>query len=371
MTLRAKLFYSHLLMMVISIVTVALIAGLISGAVYEEITEVTIKTNSSPFGSTQIEEETTRTNTAFNKALLIGLGGAVVISLGIAFTISFFLSRRMTFPVQAMITVAKSIAGGNYSQRVAYRNQDEIGELTEHFNRMAESLENTEVSRRQLLADLTHELNTPLTSVVGCIEGLQDGTIASTEATYSVILDEALRLQRLVRDVQYLSTLEADIYLLHKEPLCVYDLLQSALSKLAIQYESKAVKLDINYPPPSLCVYADRDRIIQVLINLLGNALQYTPSGGQVITSIQLKGSIVEFIVRDTGIGIAASDLAHIFDRFYRVEKSRNRRSGGSGIGLTIAHHIIKAHGGDIWAKSAGLGHGSQFHFTLACAVTS
>jgi histidine kinase len=349
--------------MLSSIVTVAAITGVISGIVYEEITEVNTETN--PNNPTQIEEEITTTNTAFNKSLLVGLGGAIVISTGIALIVSLSLSQHMTSPIQAMITVTKSIAEGNYNHRIAYHNQDEIGELAGHLNHMAEALDTIEVSRRQLLTDLTHELNTPLTSIVGSIEGLQDGTITSTETTYSVILDEALRLQRLVHDVQYLSVMEANTYSFREEPLCVCDLLQSVSAKLDIQYESKAVKLDINYPPRSLLVWGDPDRIVQVLINLLGNALQYSSSGGQVITSIYDKGSFVEFIITDTGIGITASDLTQIFDRFYRIEKSRNRGSGGSGIGLTIAHQIIKAHGGQIWAESQGLGMGSQFHFTL------
>lgn len=372
MSLRWKLFFSHFLVIVIGIAIVAVITGVISVVTFEDITEVTSASTPDPNGPTiTLDEETTVVDSAMETALLLGLGWAIVISMGVAFVVSLTLSQRMASPIREMISATQSIAEGDYQRRVTYRSADEIGELAGHFNHMAQALGDTETTRRQLLADLTHELNTPLTSIVGCIEGLQDGTLVAPESSYEVIHDEALRLQRLVRDVQYLSAIAEDVFALQREAVDVGDLLGSVADKLWVQFESKAVALVIEEPPQPLSICADRDRMVQVLVNVLGNALQFTPGGGRVTAATQVVDDCVEFIVADTGIGIAQSDLKTIFQRFYRVEKSRNRRSGGSGIGLTIARYIVEAHGGRIWAESAGLDQGSQIHFTVNQTATS
>lgn len=370
MSLRTKLFYSHLLVMFISIITVALIAGLLSTFTFEEIINDENSINQiDGFIYPFYEEDIVTVDTALNISLIVGLGLASILSIGIAFLISLFLSKRMVLPIYDVIKASQRIADGHYNQRVSYHSQDEIGKLVGYFNHMADSLDNVEGTRRQLLADLTHELNTPLSGIISTIEGLQDGMLL-TETSHIVIHDEALRLQRLVRDVQYLSSVEANVYSLHRESLSVDKILHAVADKLRIQYENKSVQLIIDAPPYSLTVDADYDRITQVFINLLGNALQYTSAGGQVKTSIRVLEDKLEFIIADTGIGIAPFDLKHIFNRFYRVEKSRDRRSGGSGIGLTIAKTLVEAHQGCIWATSEGVGQGSQFHFTLPIAST-
>ena len=373
MNLRMKLFYSHVFVTVLSIITVAIIALVISNFAIDEINEDHQAATLDADGNLRIEtiEETTfDANETMQSALLIGLGVAGVISIGIALVVSLALSQRMIMPIRAMTEATSRIAEGNYTQRVSYQSHDELGQLADHFNLMATSLDNTETIRRELLADLTHELNTPLTSIMAAIEGLQDGTITDTETNHGMIYDEARRLQRLVRDVQYLSNVEADSYVLQREPLIANDVVQSAISRLAVQYESKGVQLIAELPKASPTICGDRDRIMQVLINLLGNALQNTPSGGQVIVAVQRCEQHAKFTITDTGIGIAKTDLKRIFDRFYRGDKSRNRRSGGSGIGLTIAHTIVTAHDGRIWAESQGVGHGSQFHMTIPLETT-
>jgi len=367
MNLRSRLFYSHLLISLLSTLIVVLVAGTIITFIYVEVSEVTTTTTvgTDTTESQAIVEEVEASKSPLLISIIPGFGVAIIVSTITALITSLTLSKQIVTPISHMTDAAQNIADGYYKQRITYESPDEIGALASHFNHMAESLDNTENTRRQLLADLTHEMNTPLTGIIGCIEGLQDGTLSSPGDNYTVIREEARRLQRLVQDVQRLSAIEEGIYTLDCKIVPVCDLLKSVADKLQFQYDSKNVQLCIDYPSESLTVFADEDRIVQVLINLLGNALQYTPPDGKVSISTQKNNNRVEFIITDTGSGIAESDLKQIFDRFYRVDKSRNRRSGGSGIGLTIARHLVEAHHGSIHAESVGLNMGSTFRFTL------
>jgi signal transduction histidine kinase len=242
---------------------------------------------------------------------------------------------------------------------------DELDQLGLSFNRMADKLEKTEAMRRQLIGDVSHELRTPLTAIKGYMEGLIDGVLPASAATFQQVFTEADRLQRLVNDLQELSRVEAGAYPLHIEPVSVYVLIECVVSRLNRQFEDKGISLETNLLAGIPMVHADKDRIIQVLTNLVGNALQYSLPGGIVrILASKRKDEII-ITVKDTGIGIAPDHLAHIFDRFYRADKSRARASGGSGIGLTIAQALVNAHHGRIWAESEGEGKGSSFHFTL------
>jgi two-component system sensor histidine kinase BaeS len=223
-----------------------------------------------------------------------------------------------------------------------------------------------ETLRRQLIGDVSHELRTPLTAIKGSMEGLIDGVIPATHETYQQIHQEADRLSRLVDDLQELSRVEAGAYPLDIRPVAVSTLVQTVLKRFAAQAQAKQIELRSDLPMDLPAVLADQDRITQVLTNLLGNALQYTPEGGQVTILATRHGDEILFSIIDTGIGIPAEYLPHLFTRFYRVDKSRSRQAGGgSGIGLTIARHLVEAHGGHIWAESAGEGQGSAFTFTL------
>jgi histidine kinase len=169
----------------------------------------------------------------------------------------------------------------------------------------------------------------------------------------------------LVNDLQELSRVEARAYELHRKPVSVQAVVDATVSRLGRQFEEKGVALETDLPPDLSPVYADEDRLGQVLLNLVGNALQYTAAGGRVAIRASRQRDEVYVSVTDTGIGISAEHLPHLFDRFYRVDKSRSRAGGGSGIGLTIARHLVEAHGGRIWAESPGLGKGSTLTFTL------
>lgn len=216
-----------------------------------------------------------------------------------------------------------------------------------------------------MIGDVTHELRTPLTAIKGYLEGLMDGVLPADPETYQQIQAEIDRLQRLVNDLQELSRVEAGAIQLQLALVSPISLVERILSTLGRQYEDKNIQLMIEVQPDLPDILVDKDRIIQVLTNLVGNALQYTPSGGNVSVKVSRDKSEVLFMVKDSGIGISAEQLPFIFNRFYRTDKSRNRASGGSGIGLTIAKALVQAHQGKIWAESKGEGKGSTFSFML------
>jgi histidine kinase len=301
----------------------------------------------------------------FDALLLAALSASAV-----AIVVGLFITRQIIAPVQALSQASRRIAAGSYSERVKLvadnpDDVDELGQLAQDFNRMAENLEQTEALRRQLIGDVSHELRTPLTTIKGSMEALIDGVLPAEPETFEQIYQEADRLQRLVDDLQELSRVEAGAFELSLQPVVLADLLHTTTTRLARQYAEKGVRLEIDLPPDLPKIQADADRLSQVLLNLVGNALQYTPAGGKVTVSARRQGEEVQVKVQDTGIGIAAEHLPHVFDRFYRADRSRARVSGGSGIGLTIARHLVVAHGGRIWAESPGEGQGSTFMFTM------
>jgi histidine kinase len=302
---------------------------------------------------------------SFNQALLLALLAAGVVAI----LISLLLSRGVVAPVRVLTTASQRIADGHYNERVPAAGSDELGQLAHSFNQMAEKLEQVESMRRQLIGDVSHELRTPLTAIKGSMEGLMDGVLPATPEIYQQIHQEADRLARLVDDLQELSRVEAGAYELKVRPLDVSVLAQTVIKRLSSQSESKHISVNFDLAPNLPPVLADEDRAMQVLTNLTGNALQYTPDGGKIFISGKRVDGEIQISVHDTGIGIPPEHLAHIFDRFYRVDKSRSRQSGGgSGIGLTIANALVEAHGGRIWAESAGEGQGSTFTFTLPIA---
>lgn len=290
-----------------------------------------------------------------------------------AVVLSVLISRQVVDPVRRMRTVSQRIADGHYEERVplgpvAPEEMDELWQLAVSLNQLASRLERIEAMRRQLIADVAHELRTPLSIVRGSLEGLMDGVLAADEETLLGLHAETGRLQRLVEDLQELSRAEARSVPLALGPVDPRRLVEVAVERLARQFEEKGVTLRAELPPALPTVRADEERAGQVLLNVLGNALQYTPSGRAVTVRATNAGSRVEIEVIDEGIGIAAEHLPHVFTRFYRVDRSRSRAGGGSGIGLTIARHLAEAQGGSLEAESAGPGQGSRFVFGLPVA---
>lgn len=302
---------------------------------------------------------------SFNEALIY----AALAATFVAVLLSVYLSRSIIAPVRAMSLATQRIADGHYKERVQVGGEDELAQLATRFNQMAEKLNEVEAMRRRLIGDVSHELRTPLTAIKGSMEGLMDGVLPATEETYQQIHAEADRLNRLVDDLQELSRVEAHAYQLDLRTLNVSDLVQTVTKRLSPQFEMKRISLKLELAPDLPRAMADEDRAVQVLTNLLGNALQYTPENGTVTLSAQPFQQEIKISVRDNGIGIPPEHLPHLFDRFYRVDKSRSRRAGGgSGIGLTIARALVEAQGGRLWAESEGEGAGSTFSFTLPAA---
>ncbi len=305
----------------------------------------------------------------FRAGMFEALGYAIGAALLAAVAVSIFLSRRIVSPLEKMAAASQRIAAGHYDERVSIEGADEIAELGARFNQMTEKLESTETMRRRLIGDVSHELRTPLTAIKGYMEGLIDGVLPPSAETFEQVHREADRLGRLVDDLQELSRVEAGAFILDIHPVHLTDLVQTTVKRLLPAYGKKTVQLHWSLPADLPLVLADEDRLIQVLTNLLANALMYTPASGTVTVTAAQVGGEVQVSVKDTGIGIPPESLPHIFDRFYRVDKSRSRGAGGgSGIGLTIAKAIIEVHGGKIWAESEGEGRGSTFTFTLQSA---
>lgn len=298
---------------------------------------------------------------AMTSSLLFAMGVAVVAAVAA----SFFVSQHIVAPLRRMAQASQRIASGHYAERVPVGGRDELGALGDSFNLMATSLEETERRRLALIADVAHELRTPLSTIEGYAEGLLDGVVEDSPETFALLHREAGRLRRLVDDLQELSRAEAKQLSLHPRPVAPKQLIETAIGRLRPQFEERGLLLSVEVPEGLPEVRADEDRVVQVLTNLLGNALRYTPAGGKVIARLSSSSDHVAFTVADTGIGIPPEHLPHLFERFYRVDRSRSRAAGGSGIGLTIARHLVEAQGGTIEAKSAGCGLGATFSFTL------
>jgi signal transduction histidine kinase len=304
-----------------------------------------------------------RLSTSIDRSLL--LGGSVAIA--IALLLTFILSRRITSPIGALARAARRLGRGDLSQRVELRGEGEVGALAQAFNSMAADLERAEQSRRNMVADVAHELRTPLSNIQGYLEAIRDGVMKPDATTMHSLNEEAALLSRLVNELQELTLAEAgELKLVYQEE-DIADLIKQAATPWRPHLTAKEISLSLDLPDRLPSVNIDWQRVNQVLHNLLENAVAYTHKGGAIKVAATTAGAWVEVSVADTGEGIPAEDLPNIFDRFYRVDKSRARATGGSGLGLTIAKRLVEAHGGKIAVQSK-LGKGSRFSFTLPVA---
>jgi len=295
-----------------------------------------------------------------NRNLLYGALGAVALSL----LLGLFLSSNLTRPVKELIKATRDIAQGDLEREVPVRSRDELGELTKSFNQMRVQLKQSRDLRTKMTADIAHELRTPLSIILGHTEALSEGKLEPSPETFDIVYDEAKRLSLLVEDLRTLTLSEAGELTLTLQAVSPSDLIDRVVGAFLPKARTLDDSLETDAPSDLPDVTADFHRIIQVLTNLLDNALRYTPSGGRLKLSARTVSDGVEFRVRDSGPGISESDLPHIFDRFYRGDKSRNRQDGGSGLGLAISKSIIEAHGGRIWAESTA-GEGAVIVFVL------
>ncbi|MFC2059304.1 sensor histidine kinase, partial [Chloroflexota bacterium] len=295
-----------------------------------------------------------------NTSLLIAgvAGGAVAILLGLV------LTRQITRPIQRLKRGAVRIADGDLSYRVKVEAKDELGELGESFNSMAAKLDNSEQARRRLLADITHDLRTPLSVIEGTVDAMLDGVYQPNPDNLGSIKEETAVLTSMVADLRDLSLAESGQLKLNVEPTSLAELVQRRVSQVEVIARKKNISLRTDIAKGLPLVDIDGGRIEQAVANLLTNALNYTTPGGSVTVTVLSCGDSILVSVTDTGEGITAENLAYIFERFYRVDDARSRKTGGAGLGLAIAKQMVELHGGKIRAESE-VGRGSTFSFTL------
>lgn len=305
-----------------------------------------------------------------NRSILI----SVLIAGGISLILVLVFSLHITAPVREMQKAAGEIARGNLNQRVPMRSNDELGDLARSFNHMAGSLANAEEQRRKMVADIAHELRTPMAVIQANTEAMQDGVLPLDLTQVDAIHAEAMLLGRLIDDLRLISLAEGGELHLEREETDLADLLRLAANRIRPQCQQKAVDLFLQVQDGLLHVCVDSDRITQVVNNLIGNALRHVPSGGAITVRAESTAEGAAVSVTDTGSGIAPEDLPWVFDRFYRADKSRARASGGSGLGLAIVKQLVEAHGGSVSAASPVFiapdqrGYGARITFTLPTA---
>ena len=284
----------------------------------------------------------------------------------IAFIVAFVLTRQIVKPVKRMRDAAKSIAAGNFDERIPVTSADEIGELSQSFNSMTESLSELENMRSSFISDVSHELRTPMTIISGFVEGVLDGTVpeADREKYLSTVLEEIKRLSRLVSELLEASRLEQGKTEIKKEPVDINRLLLETVFANEQRLNDKKINLDLNLDESTPLAFADKDSIKRVLINLIDNAIKFTPCEGKMLLTTLHKDKKVYVSVKNSGEGISKNDLRHIWERFYKTDKSRSNDKKGVGLGLHIVKTIISRHGGEIFAESEE-GKSATFTFVL------
>lgn len=307
---------------------------------------------------------------AVPQRLMVFIGvvcGFPLLSALIIFVIGAVVFRNLGTPLAEIMAAADAVAEGDLGTRVEEGGPGEFRRLARSFNRMTTELERADQQRRNLTADVAHELRTPLHILQGNLEGLQDGIYQPTPEHIAAMLDETQMLSRLVEDLQILSLAETGQLPLHLEPANIAELLADVGTSFSGPAEASGIDLlvETEGSAADLTITGDVERLDQVLSNLLGNALRYTLEGGQIQLSASAIPNGIQLIVRDTGEGISPEDLPYVFDRFWRGDKSRQRQSGsGSGLGLAIAKQFVLAHGGEIQVDSE-LGKGTAFTIYL------
>jgi signal transduction histidine kinase len=289
-------------------------------------------------------------------SLLGGITRAVLVAGLVAGLVALALAglfvRQITRPLAALNEASRRIAAGDLSARVLVKSRDELGNLAQAFNRMAASLQTQETLRRNLVADIAHELRTPLAGIQGTVEALEDGIFPLVPENLEPIHEQVTVLNRLVEDLRTIAHAEAGSLALNLAPVDLAELARNQAATFQSLAVSKQVQVVVETPESLPEVPGDSQRLGQVLGNLLNNALRHTPAGGTIRIVLQPKDGMVQLAVLDTGEGIPAEDLPFIFDRFFRADRSRSRETGGSGLGLAIARQLVEAHGGRIWAES-------------------
>lgn len=283
-----------------------------------------------------------------NGSIFLSAVGAIIIAL----ILGVILSRTITRPILELTKATHEVAGGNLHQQVPIRSRDEIGELAQSFNKMSGDLSRSFNLRKQMTADIAHELRTPLSLIIGHAEGVHDGVLQPNRENFEIIREEAERLEKLVNDLRTLSLADAGELSTEFQPVDINTFLSDIHSHYISLFNQKRISLDLEPAPVILKANLDPNRFAQVLNNILDNALRYTPEDGKVTLKAGGSGNKIEIVIQDSGEGVSPEEAQRLFDRFYRVDESRTRDDGGSGLGLAIARSIVEMHKGRIWAES-------------------
>ncbi len=301
----------------------------------------------------------------FLNRIRLAIALAAIAASLLALLLGALLARSITKPVKTLTAATKRVAQGELGLQVQVKSHDELGELAASFNHMSSDLAEASRLRKQMTADIAHDLRTPLTVILGYAEALADGKMAGDSEIFTAIHEEAQHLQRLVEDLRLLSLADAGELALHRQPVAPVQMLQRLQRARQLQARQRGIRLQIEADPDLPTIFIDPERMMQALYNLIDNALRHTPAGGQVRLCARSREGRVQLMVADTGSGIAAEDLPHIFERHYRSDKARARDDGSSGLGLAIVKAIVELHGGTIEVASI-LGEGTTFTITLA-----
>lgn len=356
--LAARFFLAQLLVVAVSILAAVVVASLAGPALFHEHLERA--------GADHEPDQVLHVEQAYRDTNFWTLGVALATALVCCLVLTWYVARRIQNPIHTLTHAATAMARGNYDTRVpAMGAGTEVEDLAASFNTMAERLERTEDTRRRMLSDLAHEMRTPLSVITVYFEALQDGVSRWDGTTGELMGEQLARLTRLVEDINDVSRAEEGRIELDRTDESAAELLQAAAEVHRETYASKGVTLVLNSVPNVATVAVDRQRMGQVLGNLLTNALRHTPAGGRVTLEARQAPAGITLSVSDTGEGIAPQHLPHIFERFYRGDTARDRDHGGSGVGLAISWALIQAHGGSLTATSAGPGGGATFTIQL------
>jgi signal transduction histidine kinase len=367
--LATRLFIAQTLVALVGAVTLGLVAAAVGPPIFHtHLHRALGRVNAET--SMHVED-------AFRSASAVSVSVALLASLVAALAISAYVSRRIAGPVVRLAAAASDVAAGHYAVRVQPPAIGaEFATLTASFNAMAGRLETVEATRRRLLADLGHEMRTPVSTIDAYLEGLEDGVVTVDAATIAMLRSQTSRLARLADDISAISRAEEHQLQLHPQPTTADALITPVLEAFRDRYSERGVTLTTQLQPGLPPLQVDPERIGQVLTNLLDNALRHTPPGGSVTVTARTASAgrpgsapaAVALVVTDTGEGIAAEHLPHVFERFYRVDQARDRAHGGSGIGLAIVKALTEAHGGTVRVASDGPGQGAQFTVCLPAA---
>jgi two-component system sensor histidine kinase BaeS len=288
----------------------------------------------------------------------------------IALLLGFVLARTLTQPLRELTAATQVVAKGALGQQVAVRSRDELGVLAASFNQMSADLAQASTLRRQMTADIAHDLRTPLSVILGYTEALRDGKLPPEQEMFDTLHTEAQHLQHLIDDLRTLSLADAGELSLYRQPVAPQALLERIAGVYKAYAQERGIALHVDAAPNLPEVAVDPERMAQVLGNLLSNALRFTPIGGMIRLSADARGDAIRLHVQDNGSGIATADLPHIFERFYRADPARQQSNGSSGLGLAIAKGIVAAHGGSIGVEST-LGQGTTFTISLPAERSS